>query len=124
MHKADNLPPSGAIATKCGNLNFLETSGPVKACNGTALPFTFVVPWLYVWTTVCKKIVCFSLYSDTFVAPLLYAWTTACKKSQHAEIYVQIPSWYHLLYVWSTVFEKFRFSSVYVQMHIIMVLPP
>ena len=23
-----------------GNLNFLETSGPLQACNGTALPFT------------------------------------------------------------------------------------
>jgi hypothetical protein len=25
---------------KSGNLNFLETSGPLQACNGTALPFT------------------------------------------------------------------------------------
>jgi hypothetical protein len=24
---------------KCGNLNFLEPSGPLQACNGTALPF-------------------------------------------------------------------------------------
>ena len=26
---------------KSGNLNFLEPSGPLQACNGTALPFTF-----------------------------------------------------------------------------------
>ena len=26
---------------KSGNLNFLEPSGPLRACNGTALPFTF-----------------------------------------------------------------------------------
>ena len=39
MHKADNLPPSCAIVTKSGKLNFLEPSGPVQACNGTALPF-------------------------------------------------------------------------------------
>jgi hypothetical protein len=32
------LPPSCAIVTKSGNLNFLEPSGPVQACNGTALP--------------------------------------------------------------------------------------
>jgi len=32
------LPPSCAV-TKSGNLNFLEPSGPVQACNGTALPF-------------------------------------------------------------------------------------
>jgi hypothetical protein len=35
---ADNLPPSCAVVTKSGNLNFLEPSGPVQACNGTALP--------------------------------------------------------------------------------------
>jgi len=26
---------------KSGNLNFLEPSGPLQACNGTALPFTY-----------------------------------------------------------------------------------
>ena len=40
MRKADNLPPSCAVVTKSGNLNFLETSGPLRACNVTALPFT------------------------------------------------------------------------------------
>jgi len=33
------LPPSCAAVTKSRNLNFLEPSGPVQACNGTALPF-------------------------------------------------------------------------------------
>jgi hypothetical protein len=28
---------------KSGNLNFLEPSGPLQACNGTALAFTFLV---------------------------------------------------------------------------------
>jgi hypothetical protein len=32
------LPPSCAFVTKSGNLNFLEPSGPLQACNGTALP--------------------------------------------------------------------------------------
>ena len=41
MHKADNLPPSCAIVTKSGNLNFLELSVPVQACNAIALPFTY-----------------------------------------------------------------------------------
>jgi hypothetical protein len=39
MRKADNLPPSCAVVTKSGNLNFLEPSGSVQACNGTALSF-------------------------------------------------------------------------------------
>ena len=38
MRNADNLPPSCAVVNKSGHLNFLEPSGPVQACNGTALP--------------------------------------------------------------------------------------
>jgi hypothetical protein len=33
------LPPSCAVVTKSGSLNLMEPSGPVQACNGTALPF-------------------------------------------------------------------------------------
>jgi len=33
------LPPSYAVVMKSGNL--LEPSGPLQACNGTVLPFTF-----------------------------------------------------------------------------------
>ena len=29
------LPPSSAVVMKSGNLNFLEPSGPLQACNGT-----------------------------------------------------------------------------------------
>jgi len=32
------LPLSCAIVMKSGNLNFLEPFGPLRACNGTALP--------------------------------------------------------------------------------------
>jgi len=35
------LPPSCAVVMKSGNLNFLEHSGPLQACNGTALAFYF-----------------------------------------------------------------------------------
>jgi len=31
------LPPSCAVVMKSGNLNFLEPSGPLQACNGIAL---------------------------------------------------------------------------------------
>jgi hypothetical protein len=33
------LPPSCAVVMKSGKLNFLEPSGPLQACNGTALTF-------------------------------------------------------------------------------------
>ena len=35
------LPTSCAVAIKSGNLKFLEPSGPLRACNGTALPLLF-----------------------------------------------------------------------------------
>jgi len=38
VRKAGNLPPPCAIFAKSGNLNFLEPSGPLQACSGTALP--------------------------------------------------------------------------------------
>ena len=34
------LPPSCAFVMKSGNLNFLEPSGTLLACNGTDLPIT------------------------------------------------------------------------------------
>ena len=43
MRKADSLPSSCAVVTKSGNLNFLVPSGPIQACNGTALPFFYGV---------------------------------------------------------------------------------
>ena len=43
VRKADNLPPSCAVVTKSGSLNFLEPSGPVQACNGTVF-FTSLCP--------------------------------------------------------------------------------
>jgi len=42
VRKADSLPSSCAVVTKSGNLNFLEPSGPLQACNGTDLPLYFL----------------------------------------------------------------------------------
>jgi len=36
------LPPSCDVVMKSGNLNFLEPSGPLQVCNGTALPLPYV----------------------------------------------------------------------------------
>jgi len=36
---------------KSGNLNFLKASGPLQACNGTALPFLL---YPLFWRTVVK----------------------------------------------------------------------
>ena len=34
---------------KSGNLNFLEPSGPLQACNGTALPLFYMVYILFIF---------------------------------------------------------------------------
>jgi hypothetical protein len=43
VRKADNLTTILRRVKKSGNFNFLEPSGPLQACNGTALPFTPLV---------------------------------------------------------------------------------
>jgi hypothetical protein len=45
------LPTSCAVIMKSGNLNFRESSGPLQACNGTALPLPLPVCSEYSWTT-------------------------------------------------------------------------
>ena len=50
MRKADHLPPSCAVVTKSGNLNFLEPFGPVQAGNGAAFPLP-----LHVSSTKCSS---------------------------------------------------------------------
>jgi len=35
------LPHPCVVVMKSGNLNFLEPSGPLKACNGTDFTFVF-----------------------------------------------------------------------------------
>ena len=42
------------IVLKCGSLNLLETSGPVQACNGIALPLPLCT-YVHKRTTELKK---------------------------------------------------------------------
>jgi hypothetical protein len=43
VRKPENLTTPRAVVMKYGNLNFLETSGPLQACNGT----DFFNLWLF-----------------------------------------------------------------------------
>jgi len=47
------LPPSCAVVTKSGSLNFLESSGPLRACNGDCFTFTLLI-WS-VWLSECRN---------------------------------------------------------------------
>ena len=57
MRKADNLPPSCAVVTKSGNLNFLKPSGSVQACNGTDLTLPLIYVEMFVTLCLCFGIV-------------------------------------------------------------------
>jgi len=66
--KADNLPPSCAVVMKSGNLNFLEPSGPVQACNGTwqAISVSRILKILF---GKGKKMVTFNTHKDPLSIP-------------------------------------------------------
>ena len=88
MRKADNLPPSCAVVTKSGNLNFLEPSGPLQACNGTALPLPWCNPRV---TCLCANLSIYkyseitlnsrlSLHANTFLLNVLRLSLLACNR--------------------------------------------
>ena len=60
-----NLPPSCAVVMKSGNLNFLEPSGPLQACNGTAL--RFYLPSRNVLEIIKYKILYNNVFSWVFI---------------------------------------------------------
>ena len=49
------------IVLKSGNLNLLEPSGPVQACNGTALPLPFTTLFLNQLVVICLELKGFSI---------------------------------------------------------------
>ena len=56
------LPPSCAVVTKSGNLNFLEPSGPLQACNGTALSLPLHIVYICVLVTFSASCCLYEIY--------------------------------------------------------------
>ena len=86
MCKADNLPPSCAIVTKSGNLNFLEHSGSLQACNGTALPFLYCyvyvfLSYVYVFLFLYTCCMLFVLFCVLFVCKGVLITATGFKRN-------------------------------------------
>ena len=61
------LPPSCAVVMKSGNLNFLEPSGSVQACNGTALPLSFLL-YLHCYLIVASCGIHWMQHSDCMIS--------------------------------------------------------
>ena len=51
------LPPSCTVVMNSGNFNFLEPSGPLQSCNGTALPFIRVYIYIESWPFIISVII-------------------------------------------------------------------
>ena len=61
------LPPSCAVVMKYENRNFLEPSGPLQACNGTALP----LPFYLIYVPPCLTIKNYLFCPNVFVRSLM-----------------------------------------------------
>jgi hypothetical protein len=67
VRKADNLPSFCAVVKKSGNLNFLEPSGPLRASNGSGLPFFCLLDTVYCKVHICDGYDCvmFEVFTAT-----------------------------------------------------------
>jgi len=72
------LPPSCAVVMKSGNLNFLEPSGPLQACNGTALPFL-----IFCCINTCFSRICFSVILMYVCTYLGFQFDKNCVRIPH-----------------------------------------
>ena len=75
MRKADNLPPSCAVVTNYGNLNFLEPFGPVQAVTGLLYLYMesgvyHVLPFALVYIEVRIKFFCIREFWLRYVVKL------------------------------------------------------
>ena len=111
------LQPSCGVVMKSGNLNFLEPSGPLQACNGTALPFIYgvrcqlrddpkivvvflsIIKW-YKWYMLQSRNPCWETYgllSSNFFYPLgliskyMYCKILQVKPEVHTKIVSRKP---------------------------------
>jgi hypothetical protein len=62
------------IVLKSGSLNLLEPSGPVQACNGIALPFTYYTNWLNNLIYLVKSIFIDQLKENRQGQQYVWAW--------------------------------------------------
>ena len=60
------LPPSCAVVTKSENLNFMEPSGPLQACNGTAIKLQLI-------NVIFTAVLIFIIFSS-YLTLILLTW--------------------------------------------------
>ena len=87
------LPPSCAVVMKSVNLNFLEPSGPLQACNGADLPFTCekCLKWTHPVGRVTRVSAGLSVWAASFRERIYVSFGTGFP---HSNLSVVPPSWY------------------------------
>jgi len=70
---------------KSGNLNFLEPSGPLQACNGTALPFLITIKYQQKYGSIERLRLVYTHFPEILELPPNF-------KRQNGEV-MQVPYW-------------------------------
>jgi len=68
---------------KSGNLNFLEPSGPLQACNGTALPFLHVMVFPTILHVRKHRFPIAHVPSPQSICPLSFIFVTSSNQSHY-----------------------------------------
>ena len=101
------LPPSCAVVMKSGNLNFLEPSGPLHACNGTALPFLPLDMSPHIDSVTATAVVSTVSFCWYIFSPLFYY-------TFHVSLFIHK----HSSTNWCTIFPQLyseMFNAIYIQ---------
>ena len=115
MLKADNIPPSCAVVTKSGNLNFLEPFGPVQACNGRAssLSFTRKTSSLATSTTGTVYAATDTYYSASSLNMFRVSTTPIIRSKQNCNYSLRYWSYFFCSYLhpsWPSYLGHFKFT--------------
>jgi hypothetical protein len=106
-------PPSCTFVMKSGNLNFLELSGPLQACNGTALPLFYITILDMFRALTCPSSEGQNVLSQHLVSSLSVNGCMVCRMRADCEAVCSHPAycsyrewWYQMLWEYNLSFWR------------------
>jgi hypothetical protein len=103
---------------KSGSLNLLEPSGPVQACNGTALPLPIRVFMLSVSTVTCSPV-----YQSVRISIATFVYTQLQVWSVHFSV-PQMPAYKYVLHAHDNRFSTYLGTFIVFNFPSVRVLSP